>query len=178
MSFRLQSPDIRICSSVERGEAVIDWVLGHLDAANSDKSVEAALGKKFWDIVREEWSGFDRINHEFYAAMFRRFLPYWPGIGSRTRLPSSFQVWRGQNQNNQQIGLSWTTNKKVASGFGIGFRYSNPSPVLYSTKVNLKDVALVVDYRNEAEIVLFQIPKDFDTVAIGKDGIGRIMQDK
>lgn len=105
--------------------------------------------------------------------MFQRFRPYWPGIGDQVSLPKPLQVWRGQNQSHQQIGLSWTTDKKVAAGFGIGFRYRNPDPILYSTKVDLQDIALVLNDRDEAEVVLFGVPKAFDTVAIGKDNLAK-----
>jgi len=161
MTASLKPLDLKKCGSAERGEVVIDWVLSNLGAANAVASVEAELGREFWNVVEQHWASFDRINHEFYEHMFARFRPYWLKSSTVQNLPKKLQSWRGQNRHHQQFGLSWTTDRTMAEKFARGLRHTNPDPVLYQTTVNKTEVALVLNDRNESEIVLFQRPMNF-----------------
>jgi hypothetical protein len=76
-----------------------------------------------------------------------------------TSLPDGVTAYRGQGFD-QPVGLSWTLDLNVAARFAFGHRDArNPSPLILSRSVARKDIAFVVNEREEAELVLFAAPK-------------------
>lgn len=158
-----------MANSTERAEVVIDWVVANVKLANEDKAIQELLGRNFWEIIRQEWPGFDRINHEFYEQIFTKFRPYWNASPAELALTDEVEIWRGQNRQNQQLGLSWATDRSIAERFARGLRFKNSEPVLYRTKTKSTDIALAIDDRGEAEVVLFERPKHYEEVPITID---------
>ena len=74
-------------------------------------------------------------------------------------LPDSVTVYRGQGMS-QPVGLSWTLERDIAAAFASGPRgESNPEPVILTRTIARKDIAFVVNEREESEVVLFAPPK-------------------
>jgi len=110
----------------------------------------------FWAAVAREWSGFDRIDHPRFAALFRRFRSSRPATMVE-HLPDQIRIFRGQDAGDA-FGLAWTTDRTIAEGFAHGHRgILHDAPFVYETTVDRREVAFSCDDRGENEIVLLGI---------------------
>lgn len=118
-----------------------------------------ASGAIFWQAVRSEWSGFDRIDHQRFKKLFRRFRSSRPA-SFIDHLPDQILIFRGQDLYDE-IGLAWTTNPDVAEGFAVGHRrIRHADPIVYDIIISREDVAFCCDDRYESEIVLLRMTKE------------------
>jgi hypothetical protein len=115
-----------------------------------------------------EWSGFDRIPHKEFEELLNDseldrddFLSH---LSTADRafydaLPDKgIALYRGQDADGE-VGLSWTTDRRVADGFAQGHRgISNPRPVVLKTIIPKSLIAFVCTDRNESEVVLWWLP--------------------
>lgn len=162
---------------MEPREAVLDPITEHLMRwCNSAQRPHALLrllaeqspddGLRFWRLVAEGWSTFDLIPHRVYTAAFRRYRPRWSpkvmapsDLSFYEALPAELTIHRGQDAS-APIGLSWTLDREVATGFARGHRgIRNPSPALLTVTVQKNTVALAFAQRSESEVVLFAPPQ-------------------
>jgi hypothetical protein len=65
---KIVPPNFIDYSSTERPEAVIKWIIRY------DNGRDFELAPVFWQIVRDEWDGFDRIDHRTYERLFTRCM--------------------------------------------------------------------------------------------------------
>ena len=150
-------PDFIKFSSIDRGYAVLEWLAEQGDARDTE------LGPVFWELVTQEWSGFDAIDHSAYGGLFNRFRPYWraPESALYKSLPARFFAYRGANIDEEYggPGLSWSLSRKVARGFARGHRgFWNDEPIIFAAVVDRRNVALALEDRHEAELVMFEPP--------------------
>lgn len=120
----------------------------------------AAGGHAFWQVIREQWATFDRIDHAEYQRQFRRFSPYWLLTQEVADLADCMMIYRGQSSLSR-VGLSWSLSRDVAEGFARGHRgIPVPEPVVLERRIHRKQVALaVIGDRDEAEVVLWVPPR-------------------
>ncbi|KUF12399.1 hypothetical protein [Pseudoponticoccus marisrubri] len=157
----MQTPDTTLYPSEQRASVVASWAEEALL-----KGQEDALGKVFWRLIAEEWTGFDAIPHGWFHLLFHRMRPYLTNDVMRPEdsaafnaLPEEFTIYRGTDAE-ALPGLSWTLDRQTALEFARGHRgIENSAPVLLSTSVKRSDVALFLKEREEAEILLFAPPK-------------------
>jgi hypothetical protein len=117
----------------------------------------------FWSAVAEHWSGFDAIDHLEFEKEFRKRKAAWsPACMSANdqaayhALPKSFTIYRGQDKSDV-VKNSWTLDSEVAEGFAKGHRgIRNACPVVLTAITTKGNVALFLNDRSEAEIVLFR----------------------
>jgi hypothetical protein len=132
--------------SVERAHNVLRWAHALPDEE----------GVAFWEVVVEEWSGFDLIPHEEFSVQFLRFSRCAP----RCDAQGSITLYRGQDRFGA-LGLSWTLCKETAAQFARGHRgIKNEAPVILCTTTTAERVAFTCHDREESEYVLFQPPTD------------------
>jgi hypothetical protein len=151
---KISPPDLHHYSSTERPEAVIGW------ARRCSPRCDPDVGPLFWEILHQEWGGFDLIDHRAYGRLFRRFRPWWrpPESDFYRSLPDRLKVWRGTDAD-RAPGLSWTLELHVAQGFARGHRFIfNKKPGILGATINKADIALASNVRDEHEVVLFIPP--------------------
>lgn len=138
-------------SSTGRPRALIDWVLDQIDKRTPDDIV----GPIFWQTVRDYWSTFDLIEHDYFCVAFGRYRPYWQPQPEIAELPEKIRVWRGGDRYRVRKGLSWTTDRAVAEKFAVGHRFIfNKYPTLVTAVIDRSEVILVSQDRRESEIVV------------------------
>ncbi len=131
--------------SVERARHVLAWA----------KTLSDEEGAAFWEVVVEQWSGFDLIPHEEFSVEFLRFLRSAP----RCDIRGSITLYRGQDLD-EALGLSWTACKKTAAEFARGHRgIYNEAPAVFTVTALPEQIAFTCHNREEAEHVLFRIPE-------------------
>lgn len=142
--------------------------LMHPDDGLLDRDVQDAL---FWPLLSEWWSVMDLIDHDaaYWFIDYYRYLWLLDDLSPEVRASSEqflalpgdeVTLYRGQNANHG-IGLSWTTDPKVALFFAYGFRgIKCPKPVVLEAKVYRSDACMFITDRNESEAVLATIPLD------------------
>jgi hypothetical protein len=123
----------------------------------------SAGGQAFWRVIREQWPSFDRIDHGEYRQQFKRFAPYWLLTREVANLKDGITVFRGQSRLSP-VGLSWSLRREVAESYAHGHRgIPVPQPIVLERRIHRKQVALVIiDDRNEAEVVLWTPPRHQD----------------
>jgi hypothetical protein len=160
----------------ERGS--VEWPWFVLNVCDSTICLErlgllkADFSRFFWYLIARQWADFDTIPHDRLAAEFKKHRAGWApdimtwghpkgtdNLKTYTSLPDGVTAYRGQGFD-QPVGLSWTLDLDVAARFAFGHRDArNPSPLILSRSVARKDIAFVVNEREEAELVLFAAPK-------------------
>lgn len=159
--FAPSGPDWRLYGSTQRPNALIDWVRAQTVRGVHDDVV----GPHFWTMVMSEWSGFELVPHDTFAALFARFQPYWVAQPELKELPQALQVYRGGNRNRAHRGLSFTTDRSVAESFAVGHRgIQNMNPTVVSAVVERSEVCFVCNDRNESEVVLRTPPAQLSVV--------------
>lgn len=125
-------------------------------------------GPLFWQLIFEEWCGFDLIPHREFEEAFERFRDDHPGqhiIRSEydsgewfDELSDTFEIHRGACATRID-GLSWTTNYGVAERFSRGYRiWESDQPTVLTATIAKGEVAFATNERGEFEIVPFSIP--------------------
>lgn len=121
---------------------------------------DPVIGKHFWRMIRERWSGFDAIPQSEFAAMQIHFADSWWPDQAWHDLPHKQTYYRGQSAQDV-VGLSWTTSLEVAKGFAKGHRKIRvPEPLVLETVIDKRLLSMVVGNRNESEVVLFNLPRN------------------
>jgi hypothetical protein len=133
--------------SHERPQLVIAW-------ADAIEGPEA--GRAFWAVIQDEWSSFDRIPHQEFVRLFAKFAKQWAATDEIESLPDRLTVYRGQSRDDPP-GLSWTRDRGVAQTFARGHRgIAVPNSTIIERRINREGVALVLNDRDEQEIVLWR----------------------
>jgi hypothetical protein len=160
----------------ERGS--VEWPWFVLNVCDSEICLErlgllkADFSRFFWYLIARQWADFDTIPHDRLGAEFKKHRAGWEpeimtwghpkgidNLKTYRSLPDGVTAYRGQGAN-QPVGLSWTLDLDVATRFAFGHRDArNPEPVILNLAVAKKDIAFVVNEREEAELVLFAAPK-------------------
>ena len=160
----------------ERGS--VEWTWFVLNVCDSEICLErlgllkADFSRFFWYLIARQWADFDTIPHDRLTAEFKKHRVGWEpeimtwghpkgtdNLKTYKSLPDSVTAYRGQGFN-QPVGLSWTLDLDVAARFALGHRDAgSPTPLILSRAVAKKDIAFVVNEREEAELVLFAAPR-------------------
>jgi hypothetical protein len=160
----------------ERGS--VEWPWFVLNVCDSEICLQrlgllrSDFSRFFWYLIARQWADFDAIPHDRLAEEFKKHRAGWvpeimtwghpkgtDNLKTYTNLPDSVTAYRGQRLG-QTVGLSWTLDLNVAARFAFGRRDTpNPSPLILSRNVARKDIAFVVNEREESELVLFAPPK-------------------
>ena len=74
-------------------------------------------------------------------------------------LPEKITIYRGVCNKKDKNGISWTTNKNVATWFAKRFQ---KTPFIYETKINKEDILAYTNSRNENEAIIdiFKLEKE------------------
>ena len=115
-----------------------------------------------WQLLHREWSGFDFIPHDEFSTLLAGIRPAWNARymlaadrHAYNGLAETITVYRGQDSGGP-VGLSWTTDRRVAEGFARGMRGGpNASPTILTGVVRKRDVAGFYNDRKESEVVAF-----------------------
>lgn len=138
----LYGPDVH--GSHERPGAFLKW----------SRELSDDQGEMFWEAITDCWRLFDNIPYSEFSEEFDRFRSTAPGHDR------DITIYRGQDVS-YELGLSWTTDEKVAETFARGLRgRANPTPVICRLEAFKEEIAFSCDERAEAEIVLFKAPED------------------
>jgi hypothetical protein len=149
-------------NSAKRPDAFLDIFTERGGQTLSEKAL------RFWPLVAEAWSGFDRIPHRDYGMFFKAYRLWWIAdcMGPEARrlydgLPPMITLYRGGDRQSGK-GLSWTLDVETAKGFARGHRgLFNPNPTIFTARVRKSSVAFVCVDREESECVLFRPPRSF-----------------
>lgn len=159
-----EAPDLRFANSTRRPEIVLEWAENSLDWAEQGSPGEYhRFAQNFWSLVVREWSGFDLIDHAGFSGLFVNLRSTWseqymsgPDLAMWDALPDRITVYRGGDLPNVRNGLSWTSDPVVAAMFALGHRWTRHlEPAVLTGAVKKKDIAFVIDSRNEREVVVF-----------------------
>lgn len=141
---------------IEEAEQIVDYDL---------------LSGLFWRGICDVWPSCDGIDHIRAWQMLGNFAGDWDRrwLSRDCRqmlrnLPSGrFPIYRGQSAH-YLWGCSWTLSPSIAAWFAkTGLRGSGtPEPVVLVTEVEVVDIAVAINVRNEQEVVPFYHPEDED----------------
>ena len=116
-----------------------------------DKIAEAYISEEFplnlfesWDVVLELFKNIEEKTDEDSKEMY-------------DKLPSEVKVYRGvltDDINIDKLGVSWTTNKKVAEMFALRFARLGGTPWLMEGEVNKEDILYFTNAREESEVLI------------------------
>lgn len=133
---------MKSCDSVGRARVFLAWAPG-------------AERDEFWSVLRDQVSGFDRVDHAALVGAMAQHAPA-PEIDDEI---DAHIVFRGQN-GPVPNGVSWSTDEEVAMGFARGHRgIRHQDPHVISRYVTREEIALIIDDRGEAEVILKTIPE-------------------
>jgi hypothetical protein len=104
----------------------------------------------FWPVVRMRWSTCEDTWawREVALGMLRSHQATRPEV-----TPGVRRIWRGCSRS-RVLGLSWTTDRAVATGFAAGHRVPVPNPVVAEATIDERGVFVAIDDRKEAEVVI------------------------
>ncbi len=149
-------------NSASRPAALLDWVLGRSKVRSRSRKpavreqLEREMALTFWDILRVEWKNFDGFDDGMYGVIMSRFKPYWTPQPEWQGLPDQMTVYRGQSDDDDWAGLSWTLERSVAERFTKGHRgIQLLNPTVLEHQISRNDVALVFHGREQTEVVLW-----------------------
>jgi hypothetical protein len=114
---------------------------------------EEAPPSVFWKSFTRQWPGCDDTWDWLPDLLWimRRYREYAP---SRKFLGRTLQVYRGCTSD-RVLGISWTTNRKVAEKFAYGHRgIRNPNPVIATAMIPPSGIFLRTNDRDEREVIL------------------------
>lgn len=118
------------------------------------RDVPDEAGEIFWRVIAKTWPDFDLIPHPSFEEQFRRFRHSAPGSPAQ----NPCLLYRGQDVS-APLGLSWTRDRTVADSFACGHRgRKNPKPIVFVHFASLDTIAFECNGRDEAEVVLLEIP--------------------
>jgi hypothetical protein len=116
-----------------------------------DKIAEAYISEEFplnlfesWDVVLELFKNIEETTDEDSKVMY-------------DKLPSEVKVYRGvltDDINIDKLGVSWTTDKKVAEMFALRFARLGGTPWLMEGEVYKEDILYFTNAREESEVLI------------------------
>tara|TARA_R100000329_G_scaffold102458_1_gene84352 strand:+ start:1017 stop:1418 length:402 start_codon:yes stop_codon:yes gene_type:complete len=116
-----------------------------------DKIAEAYISEEFplnlfesWDVVLELFKSIEETTDEDSKEMY-------------DKLPSEVKVYRGvltDDINIDKLGVSWTTDKKVAEMFALRFARLGGTPWLMEGEVYKEDILYFTNAREESEVLI------------------------
>ena len=116
-----------------------------------DKIAEAYISEEFplnlfesWDVVLELFKNIEETTGEDSKEMY-------------DKLPSEVKVYRGvltDDINIDKLGVSWTTDKKVAEMFALRFARLGGTPWLMEGEVYKEDILYFTNARKESEVLI------------------------
>ena len=116
-----------------------------------DKIAEAYISEEFplnlfesWDVVLELFKNIEETTDEDSKEMY-------------DKLPSEVKVYRGvltDDINIDKLGVSWTTDKKVAEMFALRFARLGGTPWLMEGEVYKEDILYFTNAREESEVLI------------------------
>lgn len=116
-----------------------------------DKIAEAYISEEFplnlfesWDVVLELFKNIEETTDEDSKEMY-------------DKLPSEVKVYRGvltDDRLKYNLGVSWTTDKKVAEMFALRFARLGGTPYLMEGEVNKEDILYFTNAREESEVLI------------------------
>ena len=116
-----------------------------------DKIAEAYISEEFplnlfesWDVVLELFKNITETTDEDSKEMY-------------DKLPSEVKVYRGvltDDRLKYNLGVSWTTDKKVAEMFALRFAKLGGTPYLMEGEVNKEDILYFTNAREESEVLI------------------------
>jgi|TARA_A100001201_G_C3952317_1_gene160036 hypothetical protein len=116
-----------------------------------DKIAEAYISEEFplnlfesWDVVLELFKNIEETTDEDSKEMY-------------DKLPSEVKVYRGvltDDRLKYNLGVSWTTDKKVAEMFALRFAKLGGTPYLMEGEVNKEDILYFTNAREESEVLI------------------------
>lgn len=116
-----------------------------------DKIAEAYISEEFplnlfesWDVVLELFKNIEETTDEDSKEMY-------------DKLPSEVKVYRGvltDDINIDKLGVSWTTDKKVAEMFALRFARLGGTPYLMEGEVYKEDILYFTNAREESEVLI------------------------
>jgi hypothetical protein len=127
----------------------------------------AAVGRRFWRFVAENWTAFDLVERARCVRMFARFRPDWTrdALGPEDRavydsLPETFTTYRGQNGVELAAGAAFTLSLERARRQASGRRSAEAAdPRVFALHVAKREIALAFAAEGEGEIVMFPAPR-------------------
>jgi len=127
----------------------------------------AAVGRRFWRFLAENWTAFDRIERARCVRMFARFRPDWTrdALGPVDRacydsLPETFTAYRGQNGVELAASAAFTLSLERARRQATSRRgVEAADPRVFALHAAKRDVALAFAANGEGEIVMFPAPR-------------------
>lgn len=139
----------------------------HMNALDADAGF---AGRMFWRTASRWWSGCDGIDHFMAEELFSVFAEHWdpahmePEVAAATARATKRgrghrlmrTIYRGQDRANEG-GVSWTTDRATALFFAGGARFGRQEdPLVLIAEAHRGDIAMVINDRDEAEVVLFE----------------------
>ena len=116
-----------------------------------DKIAEAYISEEFplnlfesWDVVLELFKNIEETTDEDSKETY-------------DKLPSEVKVYRGvltDDRLRYNLGVSWTTDKKVAEMFALRFAKLGGTPYLMEGEVNKEDILYITNAREESEVLI------------------------
>lgn len=87
-------------------------------------------------------------------------------IKALAQMPEVITIFRGCHPNNRS-GLSWTTDKKIATSFTLKNRYQQPGQprLLLEARIRRENAILMLE-RNEQEIIAPKVMRPIKTMAL------------
>jgi hypothetical protein len=127
----------------------------------------AAVGRRFWRFVAENWTAFDLVERARCVRMFARFRPDWTrdALGPEDcviydSLPETFTAYRGQNGVELTAGAAFTLSLERARRQANGRRSAEAAdPRVFALHVAKREIALAFAAKGEGEIVMFPAPR-------------------
>ncbi len=142
-----------------------DADIDHMNALAADP---VFAGQLFWRTASRWWSSCDGIDHFMAEELFAEFGEHWdpahmePEVAAATARATQrgrgrrrmSTVYRGQDRA-KEGGVSWTTDPATALFFAGGARFGRQEdPVVLIAEAHRGDIAMVINDRGEAEVVL------------------------
>ena len=116
-----------------------------------DKIAEAYISEEFplnlfesWDVVLELFKNIEETTDEDSKETY-------------DKLPSEVKVYRGvltDDINIDKLGVSWTTDKKVAEMFALRFARLGGTPWIMEGEVYKEDILYFTNAREESEVLI------------------------
>ena len=116
-----------------------------------DKIAEAYISEEFplnlfesWDVVLELFKNIEETTDEDSKETY-------------DKLPSEVKVYRGvltDDRLKYNLGVSWTTDKKVAEMFALRFARLGGTPWLMEGEVYKEDILYFTNAREESEVLI------------------------
>jgi hypothetical protein len=127
----------------------------------------AAVGRRFWSFVAQNWPAFDLVERARCVRMFARFRPDWArdAFDPEDRavydsLPETFTAYRGQTGVELATGAAFALSLEGARRQATARRSAEPADLrIFALSAAKRDVALAFAADDAGEIVMFPKPR-------------------